>query len=451
MSINDFSNNLRSRALKSWFTKLSTDNLLKISVNSKQNDFYITKSTISDIIERLSNANATPEKIDAVFNKLTRLPYNVENKLAQVITEASVSGNILFFPDIDISDIYGLLDSAFYEVLQDAKANNPGIKLHDYFEPGEVFSSFSTSISESKDQIKNSVLSNTSKSNLVSYLNDIEKQLRKLDRQTANIKTPEFTLYARYNKNPSRSLIELKVVGSEVIASNPLQLAIRKYFNSANVIFKTRGKLEFTNAEARQKISDLIEDNIESILDSDPSYSDLVLGAIAEQIDGKKRKTTNSIPFIPIIKSTGAKVDTKALSKSIKKSTSNIKKLKESVKAVPKFESKSETSLFSLLDYIRQHINSQVAKNMGDGFRRDILNYRTGRFADSVEVNRLTISRNGMITAFYNYMRYPYATFEPGNKQGSPLTRNPRLLIAKSIREIAAEKVSNSIQSVLGK
>jgi hypothetical protein len=85
---------------------------------------------------------------------------------------------------------------------------------------------------------------------------------------------------------------------------------------------------------------------------------------------------------------------------------------------------------------------------MGDGSRQDILNYRTGRFASTVKVERLSLSREGMITAFYSFMKNPYATFSQGGRQSIPTSRDPKLLIAKSIREIAAERVGNRMRSV---
>jgi len=54
---------------------------------------------------------------------------------------------------------------------------------------------------------------------------------------------------------------------------------------------------------------------------------------------------------------------------------------------------------------------------MGTGARRDILNSRSGRFAESVNVEQISESRQGMVTAFYNYMRNPYATF---SQSGTP-------------------------------
>jgi hypothetical protein len=91
----------------------------------------------------------------------------------------------------------------------------------------------------------------------------------------------------------------------------------------------------------------------------------------------------------------------------------------------------------------------RVKQNMGSGNRRDILNLRTGRFAESVKVERLSESRAGMITAFYTYMRNPYGTFSEGGRQQNPRSRDPKLLIAKSIREIAQEKVASRLRAVL--
>jgi hypothetical protein len=85
---------------------------------------------------------------------------------------------------------------------------------------------------------------------------------------------------------------------------------------------------------------------------------------------------------------------------------------------------------------------------MGTGNRKDVLNYRSGRFASTVKVERLSESRQGMITAFYSYMKNPYATFAEGGRQELPRSRNPKLLISKSIREIAQTMVANRMRAV---
>ena len=105
-------------------------------------------------------------------------------------------------------------------------------------------------------------------------------------------------------------------------------------------------------------------------------------------------------------------------------------------------------SLTSLQSLINNHLQDVISANMGDGSRKNILNYRTGRFASTVKVEQMTQSREGMITAFYSYMKNPYATFSKDGRQSVPASRDPKLLIAKSIREIAATKVGNRMRSV---
>jgi hypothetical protein len=105
-------------------------------------------------------------------------------------------------------------------------------------------------------------------------------------------------------------------------------------------------------------------------------------------------------------------------------------------------------NLNSLQNLINQQLQDVISANMGDGSARNVLNYRTGRLASSAKVVSMSESRAGMITAFYTYMKNPYATFSDGGKQSSPKSRDPKLLISKSIREIAAERVGNRLRAV---
>ena len=107
------------------------------------------------------------------------------------------------------------------------------------------------------------------------------------------------------------------------------------------------------------------------------------------------------------------------------------------------------TSLASIQVILNQRLAEQIKANMGKGTAHSILNNRTGRFAESAAVERLAVDRSGVITAFYNYMKYPYQTFEPGNSQGSPKSRDPKLLISKSIREIAVSLATTRLRTVL--
>jgi hypothetical protein len=111
-----------------------------------------------------------------------------------------------------------------------------------------------------------------------------------------------------------------------------------------------------------------------------------------------------------------------------------------------KYVKSSPVNLMRLLNF---HLHDVVAANMGDGNQKRILNYRTGRFATSTFVTRVSQERSGMINAFYTYMKNPYATFSEGGKQEYPKTRDPKILISKSIREIATKMGIQSLKAIL--
>jgi hypothetical protein len=136
--------------------------------------------------------------------------------------------------------------------------------------------------------------------------------------------------------------------------------------------------------------------------------------------------------------------------KKVKKAKADLKKEKLAVAIkYPKIKATpAPPSPIDLTTLINSRLRDTIKSNMGTGDRRDVLNYRTGRFAESVVVERISQSRQGMITAFYSYMKNPYAVFSAGGYQQFPRSRDPKLLIAKSIREIAQSIVSNQIRSV---
>ena len=115
----------------------------------------------------------------------------------------------------------------------------------------------------------------------------------------------------------------------------------------------------------------------------------------------------------------------------------------------PKETPESSVNLISLQNILNSQLQDVISANMGNGSSKSLLNYRTGRFASSAEVKRLTINKEGMITAFYDYMKNPYGTFSTGGNQEYPRSRDPKLLISKSIRQIAAQIVNNRLRAVL--
>lgn len=150
-----------------------------------------------------------------------------------------------------------------------------------------------------------------------------------------------------------------------------------------------------------------------------------------------------------------------ALEKEIKEAAKRVKSNLSKLKQVKKKSSstvgpalnlkisaeQSTVNLPKLLVLINSQLHNTIRDNMGDGNRQDILNYRTGRFAESATVERISMSKQGMVTAFYNYMKYPYATFSVGGVQRYPKTRDPKLLISNSIRQIAQQAVGNRLRA----
>lgn len=97
----------------------------------------------------------------------------------------------------------------------------------------------------------------------------------------------------------------------------------------------------------------------------------------------------------------------------------------------------SQVKLYAALN---MKINSVVAKNM----ELPGLEYQTGRFAAGVKITDVSKTPQGFASIGYTYQLYPYQTFEPGFAQGST-DRDPRKLIDRSIREIAAQMVTGRL------
>lgn len=93
-------------------------------------------------------------------------------------------------------------------------------------------------------------------------------------------------------------------------------------------------------------------------------------------------------------------------------------------------------SPLALLGILNQRLPETVRKNM----KVPALENRSGRFAESVEVTDISKTPKGFPSIGYTYARDPYQVYEGGsaNPRATP-ERDPRILIDRSIREIAAE------------
>jgi hypothetical protein len=217
-----------------------------------------------------------------------------------------------------------------------------------------------------------------------------------------------------------------------------------RYTSAQEAAQATRGII--SQRRTASIISALVTDNPQ-FGTSSPNLMDMLLIKYSKILkSGKSSDQKNSVSKSKDI-STKYYGPTKA-SKSIKLPNLKPKSSNNKLPALTKVKDAVKPSLTNLQNLINQQLQDVVSANMGDGNSRSVLNYRTGRLASSAKVEYMSESRAGMITAFYSYMKNPYATFSDGGKQSSPKSRDPKLLISKSIREIAATQVGNRLRAV---
>ena len=85
---------------------------------------------------------------------------------------------------------------------------------------------------------------------------------------------------------------------------------------------------------------------------------------------------------------------------------------------------------------LEELLNQLLPRVVASKMTSPALNYQTGRFAESAEVQDVMVGPRGGVHVDYTYMKDPYQTFEPGFAKGSTY-RDPRKIISESIREIA--------------
>jgi hypothetical protein len=152
---------------------------------------------------------------------------------------------------------------------------------------------------------------------------------------------------------------------------------------------------------------------------------------VVNKFKGKKGVKVNSKP---VKMHTKTKVSSKGtVSKaSVALSAKKLKTAKKKERA----KSSAASQPLQLLGLINQKLPETVRKNM----QSPALVNRTGRFADSVKVTEIAQTSKGFPSMGYTYQRNPYQVFEEGSKGNwSNGDRDPRDLIDKSIREIAAQ------------
>ena len=96
----------------------------------------------------------------------------------------------------------------------------------------------------------------------------------------------------------------------------------------------------------------------------------------------------------------------------------------------------SNFSVAAIMGNMNAKLPGKVAENMGS----PALEQRTGRFAASARVTDVIKTPHGYPSVGYTYMQEPYSVFETtSGSRFADANRDPRVIIDRSIREIAAE------------
>jgi hypothetical protein len=161
-------------------------------------------------------------------------------------------------------------------------------------------------------------------------------------------------------------------------------------------------------------------------------------------LDPFKKNTNTKVKHGDLTtKSSAAKVGI-TKKRKVSKKTSNVTlatgalALKKSAKKRRKPTQKSPLQdMLKLVVQFNSRLPQTVRKNMGS----PSLNNRTGRFANSAQVSNVIMTPQGFPSVGYTYQKEPYQVFEEGVglEPWANGQRDPRDLINRSIREIAAE------------
>ena len=488
MSIQDFTATIQSHAYKSWLNKLekniitgSSEALRESQQVAGKTSFYITNKTVKSMYKTVTGLEmddidaqellqflAKPEsdKKGAVQGTFINLGGDKGVKFESIGFKTISSRLVkLFDADVKVQEAYEQAEEKYRaaQILElnkdknlkgrakqerldaiDREAKRQG-SFGYFFNKGHVVAVATNLAKNFRTEIaKADVLAENQRKVLTEVIDSYIAKLQKDDLASANLPdavNQEF--YASYIKSSSKYLVEIQLRTENVesgSASNPIIAELRKMFT-----------LTDKDTEDILNKSPTLSQALLTTKGS-PSFAELLALDLAMTMSNKpsvKQKHTAQPTLVAkkktaIVKPKSNNSDIQKL-KALKTKVKAVKKKPEQIKVLPELT----YNLVLLQTLINENLQNVISANMGDGDARNILNYRTGRFAASAEVTSMLQSRDGMITAFYTYMKNPYATFSEGGRQSRPRSRDPKLLIAKSIRQIAETKVANRLRSVL--
>ena len=476
MSISEFNAALRNRALQTWFKneaagggsasasareKYALDNINVLTnpvgiyrageQTAQKTAFIITRDTVRDLIKEFHGI----EDLDELEHQ-TNIHFSAfrgKGVGAQVSRKKITVGKDLpavYFPNIGFDTITKLVNN-----IMNIKSGD----LAKYFEKGHVIGLTTELMQATSERIRAvDTTGSSGKSFLLGQLDKVIEYYRRLDLESANIQPAgDVAVYASVNKSISkkgqtRYLVELQPKVQNQKSAKEVAATI----GSIRKLFSPGTLSEKAIADLITKLQDTVTDPKfqQDLLDmkSSPSFLDMIGENIAAILSGAKIDQQYTHTNVKVASKKIASPNLQKVRASAKTEIAKAAALKAKLKTkLPPLRTTSGKfySIANLKAFLDQELTEQIKKNMGRGSRRDVLNLRTGRFAESAKVNSLSQSREGMITAYYTYMKYPYATFSEGGVQQYPKTRDPKLLITKSIKELMSFKVAARMRAVL--
>ena len=418
---------------------------------SKRVGFAMTQSTADTL------------KVRDQFDKLTQEIKDNPKRRGPYLDESNGTP-IVVFPGIAFKNgIEKTLDKYFPSSSTTSTSN---LAKTEGYVKGHVFGINTGALIGVKESLTSSagVSGTVSKEDLASatkFLDVLIDHLGQMDIESSSIKNFNSPILLKYNKSSSHFLVELQLEKENAESAKLVQKLAGRTENASTGI---RGlmnpgghqKALITKLADILKSQGLSESEVANF-ESSPSMKALILDDIESALTGTPKKLNSNYSANIKVGSTEQlyvnEQDKARYTQELKKLKAEALAYKNKLKATASNPIRTVSGQFYSLASLQQLLNDNlqhvISANMGGGNRYDILNYQTGRFAASVKVEKLSQSREVMITAFYNYMKNPYQTFEPGYRQGSSKTRDPKLLIARSIRELAASKVGNRLRAVL--
>ena len=504
MSASAFKQLFENPAFKQWYNDpgKSEDSLTIFQAGREQFKSFIRNSVGDFVIseEQLQKIVGDKSSTQKLINQVRGSGVYEGVEVRQVAGQTQ-----LFIPELKYSTLNNTVRNILDGIASDAGVSGVGLKVEHYLEEnptdiGHVFGFSNTLINRVKTSAGNRVL-NEAEQNLVSaknigdtsgitqaevnllnaknqvkaledFVDSLLDVLEEYDIATSDIQGLDLEVNTKYRKTSSNWLFEWQGSVANQESGRKIGATLGRLKQTKTFGSGLRGMFS-TALTSPQHLSKVLKSFVDefatlsseaplgnklNILEQkgSPSIKELVVDELKSIISGKPREYAReyvgetklkSIPLLRVDNSADtkkAKSDLLKVKASIKQTKTKLNNAAKSVRINSQLY-----SLTSLQSLINTHLHSVIAANMGDGNSRNVLNYQTGRFASTVKVERMSQSREGMITAFYSYMQNPYATFSEGGRQSAPKSRDPKLLIAKSIREIAAEKVGNRMRAVL--